>query len=287
MATTFLPTFRGVARSAFALGVLALGGLWGQPGASVFQKAPPAVDEALRKRVNEFFQTHVDGKTRQALAMVAEESADAFFNAQKPKLQSFEIQQVNYAKNFQEATVLILAEREMMIPMAGVQMLKVPMESSWRLVDGKWLWYIPARDCTVTPFGCAPNNTTAASSKEPKLSREEIAAKIKMMSERNFDGQFGFDKGNVELGGATRSLELTFRNDLDGWVELKMVQAFSDPDFEIVGGEVQVKPQSSAKVIVRLKKGVTVTQLRTVRVPLFVQPFFRTAGLVVTVKPGA
>jgi hypothetical protein len=258
--------------------------LTAQPGASVFQKAPPAVDEALRKQVTAFYQTHVEGKTRLAQGMVAEESADVFFNAQKPKLQSFEIQQVSYAKDFQQATVMVLAERDVMIPFAGSQTLKVPMESYWKLVQGKWLWFVPEQACAATPFGCAP--TTAAPA-GPKMTAEQIADKIKKASQQNFEGQFGFNKTQIALGGAVREVEITFKNDMDGWVILKMLQEFSDPDFELVGGETQIKPQSSAKVVVRLKKDAKITQLRSVNVPLYVQPFHRSAGLVVHLKPGA
>lgn len=266
---------------AFLAGALLL---MAQPGAGVFQKAPPAVDEALRKQVTAFYQTHVDGKTRLAQAMVAEESADTFFNAQKPKLQTFEIQQVSYAKDFRQATVMILAERDVMIPFAGSQMLKVPMESYWKLVEGKWLWFVPEQACAATPFGCAP--TTAAPT-GPKMTAEQIAEKIKQASQQNFEGQFGFDKTNVELGGSVRETEITFQNNMDGWIILKMLQEFSDPEFEIVGGETQIKPQSTAKVVLRLKKGAKVAQMRSVRVPLYVQPFHRSAGLVVSLKPGA
>ena len=282
MQRNFLPSFRSFCLALLTLGTLALPA---QPGASVFQKAPRAVDEALRKRVNEFYQTHVDGKTRKALELVAEESADIFFNAQKPKLQNFEIQQVNYGKTFQEAVVLILAEREVLIPLAGPQMLKVPMESYWKQIDQKWFWYVPPKDCNVTPFGCAPN--AAAPTAGPKISSDEMARKIKAISEMNFESQFGFDRTNIDLTSTTREVELSFRNDMDGWIVLKMMQEFSDPEFELTGWEPQIKPQSTAKVIVRLKKGVKVAKSRSVQIPLFVQPFNRSAGLTVNLRPTA
>ncbi|MBM3748697.1 MAG: hypothetical protein FJW34_23225, partial [Acidobacteria bacterium] len=96
--------------SAFAAGVAFL--LWLQNPADLFQKAPPAVDEAVRARVKQFFQAHVDGKFRAAAEVVAEDSQDAFFAANKPRCYSFEITKIEYLDEFTRATAVVACEMD-------------------------------------------------------------------------------------------------------------------------------------------------------------------------------
>jgi hypothetical protein len=258
-------------------------GLWmahAQPGASVFQKAPPAQDEALRKNVNAFYQTHVDGKTRQAMALVSDESADAFFDMQKPKFMSFELQQINYAKDFQQAAVMILAEREVAVPFGGMQIMKIPMESHWKLAGGQWRWFIPKSDCKTTPFGCVDTTSPAADPKKV----DEIKRKIAEMSKGTFAGELGFEKNILEMTNGGEA-EVTFKNGMDGYVSLKFLQPFSDPEIELVNAEQQIKPNSTAKMTVRVKKDVKIAKGREIVIPLYVEPFHKLAGLRVMLKP--
>jgi hypothetical protein len=263
----------------FAL--FSMSALLAQPGAAIFQKAPPAQDAALRQRANEFYQAHVDGKTRKAMALVAEESADLFFNALKPKLNNFEIQSVTYGKELKDATVLILAEREFVVPFGGVQLMKVPMESHWKLVENEWLWYIPLKDCKETPFGCSPTgNANAGDTK----TADEIKKKVEAIGKGNLEGQFGLDKTQVDLttGGTA---DVTFSNGMSGYLSLRFVPSFADDEIELINAEQQVKPNGSAKFTVRVKKGVKIAKARDISIPLYVQPFQRLAGLRVSVKP--
>src|SRR5688572_11257827 len=76
----------------------------------IFQKAPPYVDEALRSRVSEFLQAHVDGKFRLANEIVAEDSKDMYFAMEKHRYLSFEIVRIDYTNDFTRATVLATVE---------------------------------------------------------------------------------------------------------------------------------------------------------------------------------
>ena len=67
--------------------------------AAVAQQKPPAkVDQALRARVKEFYQYHVDEQYRKAETLVAndDQSRDIFFTKQKEKYEKFEISQIEY-----------------------------------------------------------------------------------------------------------------------------------------------------------------------------------------------
>jgi len=137
--------------SAFAAGVAFL--LWLQNPADLFQKAPPAVDEAVRARVKQFFQAHVDGKFRAAAEVVAEDSQDAFFAANKPRCYSFEITKIEYLDEFTRATAVVACEMDHPAPGMGGVKVKVPRTSLWKQENGQWWYYIDPNQGYRTPFG--------------------------------------------------------------------------------------------------------------------------------------
>jgi len=119
----------------------------------LFQKAPPAVDEALRARISKFFQAHVDGKFRAAMEVVAEDSQDAFFTSNKPRCYSFEIAKIAYSENFTRATATVTCEMDYPAPgLAGVK-VKAPRTTLWKLAEGQWWYYIDPNAGYRTPFG--------------------------------------------------------------------------------------------------------------------------------------
>jgi hypothetical protein len=133
--------------------ILAAGCLAGFGQTSVFDKAPPHVDEALRARVSKFFQAHVDGKFRQAEQVVAEDSRDAFYNAEKRQYYSFDIANVTYSDNFTKAEVITTIELDWSNPRIGKVRVKPPLKTTWKLENGEWWWYTIPRKEWETPFG--------------------------------------------------------------------------------------------------------------------------------------
>ncbi|HEV3331484.1 MAG TPA: hypothetical protein VG096_10910 [Bryobacteraceae bacterium] len=123
-----------------------------QTPADLFNRPPADVDQALRARITEFFQDHVDGKFRQAEALVAEDTKDFFYTGNKPKYLSFEIQRITYSDGYTRAKALVLCEQTVVFPGFGGQ-LKVPTPSYWKLVDGQWYWYVNPEDLHKSPFG--------------------------------------------------------------------------------------------------------------------------------------
>lgn len=135
-------------------GLVVFAPVWqAQSPADLFTKAPPAVDSALRERVGKFYQAHVDGKFRVADQYVAEDSKDIFFEADKRRCTAFEIARINYSDEFRKAQVVVTCDTEMMIMPVGVQQVKVPISSTWRLENGEWLWYVVPTKEKDTPFG--------------------------------------------------------------------------------------------------------------------------------------
>lgn len=113
---------------------------------------PPEVDAALRARISLFYQAHVDGKFRLADEVVAEDSKDAFFAAAKPRYHSFEIVRINYSDNFTKAEAVVSCKADWFFH-GKVSVVSLPATSTWKVVDGKWYWYVVMSNERKTPFG--------------------------------------------------------------------------------------------------------------------------------------
>jgi hypothetical protein len=116
-------------------------------------RPPDAVDKALRERIAGFYQLLVDGKFRQAEALVADDTKDFFYDMSKPKYLSFEIGQIVYSDEFTRAKAIVLCEQEIPLPAFAGKPLKFPYPSLWKLVDGVWYWYVDQNALRQTPFG--------------------------------------------------------------------------------------------------------------------------------------
>jgi hypothetical protein len=126
-----------------------------QDPAALFEKAPPDIEEALRARITKFYQAHVEGKFRAADELVAEDSKDDFFAAEKARCRAFAIMKITYWDNFSHARVAVACDTQMLMPPVGLIAVKRPLSSLWKVVGGQWFWYIgsAAEQEIVTPFG--------------------------------------------------------------------------------------------------------------------------------------
>jgi len=118
----------------------------------LFDKAPPEIDEALRARVDRFYQAHVKGKYSEAFPMVAEDFRDEFIGANKEQYKSCETIRVNYSENFTKAAVVESCKGEWRWR-GHVMPATMPLSSNWKVVNGQWYWYTIKQDGYVTPFG--------------------------------------------------------------------------------------------------------------------------------------
>jgi hypothetical protein len=124
------------------------------------QKPPKAVDEALRARVKEFYQYHVDEQYRKAEKLVAEDSADIFYVREKPKYEGFEIKSIEYRNNFKTAKVTVTVQKYGHGQGFNGLLLKTPSLSSWKLEKGQWMWYADPEELARGPFGKSANAGT-------------------------------------------------------------------------------------------------------------------------------
>ncbi len=178
--------------------------------ADLFKKPPEDVDQALRARLNKFYQSYVDGKTRAALALVAEDTKDLWFDSDKPKYKSFEVVKISYSDDFKQASVVILAE-QMLKQRMGEFLMRVPIAHTWRLDDGQWFYYVAAsaRGVKESPFGLLKAG--------PGEGGGLVGAQRADLS-KVFAGVW-LNKSNVRLGGTD---EVTITNDLPGSVHLTL-----------------------------------------------------------------
>jgi hypothetical protein len=124
-----------------------------QSPADLFNRPPEDVDRALRARITEFYQDQVDGKFRQAEALVAEDTKDYYYSANKLKYLSFEIREIHYSEGYTRAKAVVLCEQYVRMLGFENKPLKVPTPSTWKLVDGQWYWYVDQDALLQTPFG--------------------------------------------------------------------------------------------------------------------------------------
>lgn len=131
--------------------------------AALAQKAPEppkGADEALRARVKEFYQYHVTQEYRKAEQLVAEDAKDIFYVREKPKYESFEIKSIQYGDRFQKAEVTVTVAKYGHEPGFNGQLLKTPSLSWWKVVRGKWMWYVPKEELERGPMGKSANAGT-------------------------------------------------------------------------------------------------------------------------------
>jgi hypothetical protein len=138
----------------------------------LFNQAPPHVDQALRARVQTFYQLHQEKKFRQADKLVHEDSKDIFFEADKTTFRGFKIVGVSYEENYTRARVVIDIDTDFFFPGFGQMQVNRPLTSMWKLDGNEWWWYALPCDPNVgkdSPFnymfkgckGSGPEETPA------------------------------------------------------------------------------------------------------------------------------
>src|SRR5664280_1083651 len=128
-------------------------GLFAQDAGDLFNKPPADVDLALRARITAYYDLHVKGEFRKAEALVADDSQDFYYNASKTKYLSFEIARIEYSDNFTRAKATVVCEQYIMLPGFMGKPMRIPMPSTWKLVDATWYWYLDPESLRATPFG--------------------------------------------------------------------------------------------------------------------------------------
>lgn len=221
------------------------------PPAAGAPKAPPRVDKALRSRVQFFFQAHVDGKLRLADQVVAPDSKEIFFAIQKSRYYSCEIAKIDYSDNFKRAKATVMCEEDIMMFGAGRVRLKIPRLSDWKIVRGKWYWYVDPNKPRPTPFGPATPVARTVTKTEAGNTPPTPFALPKGPTQAEVRRLVTADKMEVRLSGSEpSSAVVTITNGMPGWVTLSLTQP-PLPGCEAKLDQKELKTGQQAHVTIR------------------------------------
>lgn len=237
----------------FAAFALLAPALHAQLTSDVLEKAPPDVDDALRARITQFYQLHVDGKFRQAEQLVAEDSKDFFYSSNKPKYLKFTISKIQYSDNFTKALATVVCNMFVPFPGFANKPLDVPTPSRWKIENGQWYWYIDPEQLLQTPFGRRkpqPEGGAPASGGGALPARIPGAQDLPKLL-----NQVQADKNSVKLdAGKASSDSVVIENRLQGVIKL-VLEAPKVPGLEARLDREELKPGEKASVTFSYKPG--------------------------------
>jgi hypothetical protein len=242
--------------------------LFAQNPADLFNKPPAGVDEALRARINEFYQLHVKQQFRQAEGLVAKDTQEFFYTKNKPQYLTFEIQRIEYSKDFTHAKATMITEQYVMMPGFANKPMKIPSPSTWKLEDGKWVWYVDQDALRESPFG---KMTAGPGGPGPGLPPIPATPDFIM-------GKVKAEKGAVTLKPG-ESAEVKFSNAADGYMSLRLVETLTGIDASF--DQWQIKPNGVAVLKLVAGKGA-----RSGTIGVRVEQTVETIPISVTVIPG-
>ena len=186
-------------------------------------KVPEKVDKALRARVNEFFQYHVDGSFRKAMDIVADDTKEEYFASGKMRLKSFTLDDIKYDDKFNKAVVTTTVVRDWEFRLQ-VNTVTLPMTTTWRLEKGKWVWYHDLTGAWLTPMG-ASDYAAIKRNPDGTITLPKINADTVMAEGQKIMKVSGPDKSEVRfISGKPGSDKVTFRNGAPGSIRLEMLQ---------------------------------------------------------------
>lgn len=195
---------------------------FGQDQADTFDKAPPAIDDALRARVGKFYGAFVAGKFKEAYMLVADDSQDKFFELSKDEYKSFEIVKINYSDNFTKAAVVSAIKSDWRWH-GAVTLTTFPLTSNWEVIDGEWYWHYVRPTMVANPFsptGQVPVPADSGIEKGAPAVPKDFAG-----AARGILAKVSVDKDSVQLhSGETSQDMLHVRNDMPGEISLKIDQ---------------------------------------------------------------
>jgi len=235
---------------------------------------PPEVDQALRARVAEFLQYHVEGNFRKAYDMVAEDTKENYFNTGKIQLTGFKIDDIRYNDDFTKATVNTSMSK--IFNFQGQDFpVSMPSAITWKIENGKWVWYNDAKATLVTPMG--PSIFTQAFSAAPKTNDagptpKDLDDKAIAAAARSILQQVSVDKKEVTLSADKNSEEkVVFHNAMPGSVQLELAVP-EVPGFTAKLEQSTVRASGDANLVFHYEPGAQTGRPASVNVQLLVQP---------------
>ena len=230
-------------------------------------------EKALRARVTEFLQYHVDGNFRKAYDMVATDTQEDYFNTGKIQIKGFTIDDVQFSDNFTKASIRTTISRNMNVAGQDFPVL-MPSTITWKIENNKWVWYkVPTTSDTPFGPGALPSAlgvapTPAADSALPKdFNDKTIAA-----AARSILQQVSVDKNVVTLESDKISeAKVVLHNGMTGSVQAE-VSAPQIPGFTAKLEQSIVRASGNVTLVLRYEPGGQKAPSAPASVQLSVQP---------------
>ena len=214
-----------------------------QPASDTFDKAPPAIEDALRARVQAFYQAHVDGKFRKADDYVAEDSKDTFFAAEKTRYKSCDVSSVRFEEDFTKATVVTACKTEMFFHGEKFP-VTVPFSSRWKVENGDWFWYYVASNQKESPFGTLTAGRESEHGRAPIVPPDMNKLAQQILSKVTIDR----DEVTVEQDHDSRQ-EVHLKNDMMGAIQVS-TDPTGLPGLTVRAEKAQVNPGEEVTIII-------------------------------------
>jgi hypothetical protein len=190
-----------------------------QNPADLFNRAPADVDLALRARITEFFHYHVTGEHRKAEELVAEDTKDYFYDGNKPRYISFEIGKIDYSDGYTKAKAMVTVKMPVMLPGFNGKVMDIPSPSYWKLIDGKWYWYVDTAMRNASPMGEMKPGPPSADGAPPRpvivTSMQELFAQVRA-DKAAVEVKAGSPDQIVITNGMVGPISLTVQGKIDG-----------------------------------------------------------------------
>jgi len=241
--------------------------------------SPAEAEKALRARVTEFLQYHVDGNFRKAYDMVATDTQEDYFNTGKVQIKGFTVDDVQFSDNFTRATVRTTISRTMMVTTQEFPVL-MPSTITWKIENNKWVWYKGQSTDNATPFGpgalpsalgLAPT-ATATDSGVPKDFNDKTIAD----AARSILQQVSVDKNEVTLeSDKVSEAKIVLHNGMTGSVQAD-VSTPQIPGLTAKLDQSMVKAAGNLTLLLRYEPGGQSAPKEPVNVQLSVQPLGQT-----------
>ena len=257
-----------------ALGLLsAMGlGLWAQETPNLFQSAAPEVNEALRKRVSDFYKLLEEGRFRQTDAYLAEDAKDVYYEQEKRRIRGHEIVRVNWADGFTKAVVVTVLQTDVVMRGSTIA-VAAPISSRWRLEGNQWVMYFETTAGKPSPFGslkAGPNQTNG-------LTSEELIKNPSVIF-----NQITVEKDVVRLKSYEKSSDsILVSNGMPGGITVLFVPNLVKPGFRYRVEKQELGAGEKTKIVFEYDPGIDLSAKTTITGQIRIEPFSKAYPIVV------
>jgi hypothetical protein len=232
-----------------------------QNAADLLNRPPEGVDKTLRARITEFYDYHIHGPVRKAESLVAEDTKDFFYVNNKPAYTHCDIRHIDYFDDYTRAKATVVCGMFVLVPGFTDKPLDVPIPSTWKIEEGKWVWYVDQDTRQATPFGKmkpGPPSASAAPGAPPSL--PSIPTNTDFLNDL-----VKVDKRDVNLKRG-QSAQLTITNSAPGTMNLEIVGKIAGVEAKL--DSTTLKANEKAVLTVKAGEGAQSGSLQIAVLPI-------------------